>query len=185
MDSTVPRRNPVTIMSSSPAPEAAQTVREKAREAHGFLPNLVEELSEHNPAAADLYVKTIGLVEEGELEDDEREIVLLTVSRYNDCHYCTSVHQRMAVSAGLDRETVETVNKGGLPAEERLRVLVQATRLMLDKRGWLDDGDLQSLRNEGLDRAKLYEINALIGIKTFSNYVNHVAQTPVDSEFES
>lgn len=168
---------------SSPLSDGA-TVRERAREVHGFLPNLVEELSQYNPAAADLYVRTLNLLKEGELSEDEREIVLLTVSRYNDCHYCTSVHQKMAISAGLDQDTVKTVNQGGLPSQERLRILVQATRLLLDKRGWLDDGDLQSLQKEGLDRAQLYEINALIGIKTFSNYVNHVAQTPVDPEFE-
>lgn len=171
-------------MSSSVSPEAAERVREQAREAYGFVPNLVDELLEHNPAAADLYLRTFSLVKEGVLSDAEREIVLLTVSRYNDCYYCTSVHQKRAVSVGLDRETVETVNNGGLPSENRLRVLVQATRLMLDKRGWLDDDDLDSLQNNGVGRADLYELNALIGIKTFSNYVNHVAQTQVDPEFD-
>jgi uncharacterized peroxidase-related enzyme len=156
-----------------------------AREALGFVPNLIKELSEHNPAAAKLYLSTTGLLGEGgSLTTPEQEVVLLAVSRYNDCHYCTSVHGKKAVSAGLDRETVETVNSGGLPSDNRLRVLVQATRLMLDKRGWLDEEDLDSLQKKGVDRAELYEINALIGIKTFSNYVNHVAQTEVDSEFE-
>jgi uncharacterized peroxidase-related enzyme len=170
-------------MPTSP-PSAAQEVRDSAREALGFLPNLVEELSEHNPAAAKLYLATTDLIEDGTLTTPEREVVLLAVSRYNDCHYCTSVHGKMAVSAGLDRETVDAINSGGLPSDERLRVLVQATRLMLDKRGWLDDEDLESLQNKGVDRAALYEINALIGIKTFSNYVNHVAQTEVDEEFQ-
>ncbi len=164
---------------------ATQEVQDSAREALGFLPNLIKELSEHNPAAAKLYLATTNLLEEGsELTKPEQEAVLLAVSRYNDCHYCTSAHGKMAVSAGLDRETVNTINSGGLPSDDRLRVLVQATRLMLDKRGWLDDEDLDSLQQKGVDRAQLYEINALIGIKTFSNYVNHVAQTEVDPQFE-
>lgn len=171
-------------MSTSPSSTATQDVQDSAREALGFLPNLVEELSEHNPAAAKLYLATTDLIEDGTLTTPEREVVLLAVSRYNDCHYCTSVHGKMAVSAGLDRETVDAINSGGLPSDERLRVLVQATRLMLDKRGWLDDEDLESLANKGVDRAALFEINALIGIKTFSNYVNHVAQTEVDEEFQ-
>jgi uncharacterized short protein YbdD (DUF466 family) len=29
-------------------------------------------------------------------------------------------------------------------------------------------------------KAELYEINTLIGLKIFSNYVNHIAQTEVD-----
>ena len=166
-------------------PSTTEEVQNSAREALGFLPNLIKELSEHNPAAAKLYLSTTSLLEKGgALTEPEREAVLLAVSRYNDCHYCTRVHGKMAISAGLDQETVETLNSGGLPSDDRLRVLVQATRLMLDKRGWLDEEDLDSLQQKGVDRADLYEINALIGIKTFSNYVNHVAQTEVDSEFE-
>ena len=161
-----------------------QAVQNAAKDALGFVPNLVKELSEHNPAAAQLYLNTTGLIEQGTLSDTEREVVFLTVSRYNDCHYCSSVHGKMAISSGLSRDTVETINSGGLPSNDRLRVLVQATRLMLDKRGWLDDEDLESLDTKGVTRAELFEINAIIGVKTFSNYVNHVAQTEVDSQFQ-
>ncbi|PQJ34465.1 hypothetical protein BSZ35_07510 [Salinibacter sp. 10B] len=172
-------------MARAASASTTQEVQNSAREALGFLPNLIKELSEHNPAAAKLYLATTNLLDEGgSLTTPEQEVVLLTVSRYNDCHYCTSVHGKMAMSVGLDRETVETINSGGLPSDDRLRVLVQATRLMLDKRGWLDDEDLDTLKQKGVDRAELYEINALIGIKTFSNYVNHVAQTEIDSQFE-
>jgi len=165
-------------------PADTQAVQKAARDALGFVPNLVEELSEHNPAAAQLYLNMTGLIEQGTLSETEREVIFLTVSRYNDCHYCSSVHGKMAISSGLSRETVETINSGGLPDDERLRVLVQATRLMLDKRGWLDEEDLDSLDTEGVTRAELYEINAIIGAKTFSNYVNHVAQTEIDAQFQ-
>ena len=171
-----------------PAPSsssAAQEVSTSARESFGFLPNLIDELNEHNPAAARLYLATSDLLEDGDLTDREREGVLLTVSRYNDCHYCTEMHGTRAVSAGLSRETVEALNSGGLPSDDRLRVLVQATRLMLDKRGWLDDEDLESLRSKGVEQTELFEINALIGLKTFSNFVNHVAQTEIDAELQT
>jgi len=168
---------------SSASPD--QAVSTSAREAFGFLPNLIEELNEHNPAAAKLYLASMELVEDGDLTDREREAILLAISRYNDCHYCTHVHGELAVSAGLSQDTVETINSGGLPADDRLRVLVQATRLLLDKRGWLDDEDLESLRSKGVERAEVLEINTLIGIKTFSNYVNHVAQTEIDDELQS
>ncbi|MFB6248581.1 MAG: hypothetical protein ABEL97_08435 [Salinibacter sp.] len=57
---------------------------------------------------------------------------------------------------------------------------MQAARRLLDKRGWLDEEDLEDLQAEGIGRTELYEINTLIGLKIFSNYVNHVAQTAVD-----
>jgi uncharacterized peroxidase-related enzyme len=170
-------------MPSTPS-SASQDVQETAHEAFGFVPNLVKEISEHNPAAAKLYLATTDLLQQGRLTDTEREVVFLAVSRYNDCHYCTSVHGKMAVTSGLSHATVEAINTGGLPDDGRLRALVQATRLLLDKRGWLDDEDLESLEKNGVDRAELFEINAIIGVKTFSNYVNHVAQTEIDPQFE-
>jgi len=172
-------------MPQTSSPSTAQDIHSTAQEAYGFLPNLIEELNEHNPAAAKLYLASMELAEEGTLTDREREAVLLAVSRYNDCHYCTHVHGELAVSAGLSRDTVEALNSGGLPSDDRLRVLVQATRLLLDKRGWLDDEDLESLSSKDVERGELVEINALIGIKTFSNFVNHVAQTEIDDELQS
>jgi AhpD family alkylhydroperoxidase len=165
----------------SPATEAVEAVRELAEDFYGFVPNQIKVLNEHSPAAARMYIATMDLVEQGELEDHERETVILAISRYNDCHYCTRTHAFLGRQAGLDQETIETIHRGGLPEDARLRSLVQATRLLLDKRGWLDEEDLSNLEVEGVGRTELYEINTLIGLKIFSNYVNHVAQTEVDS----
>jgi AhpD family alkylhydroperoxidase len=166
---------------SPPSPDAADQVRELAKDFYGgFVPNQIKVLNEHSPAAARMYIATMDLVEQGELEDHEREAVILAVSRYNDCHYCTRTHAFLGRQAGLDQETIETIHKGGLPADARLRTLVQATRRLLDKQGWLEEDDLESLEQAGVGRTELYEINTLIGLKIFSNYVNHVAQTEVD-----
>ena len=165
---------------NAPSTEAVEAVRELAEDFYGFVPNQIKVLNEHSPAAARMYIATMDLVEQGELEAHERETVILAISRYNDCHYCTRTHAFLGRQAGLDQETIETIHRGGLPEDARLRSLVQATRLLLDKRGWLDDNDLSDLEVEGVGRAELYEINTLIGLKIFSNYVNHVAQTKVD-----
>lgn len=164
--------------------DSGTLVLQEAKESLGFLPNLFKELSEHNPAVAKTYLATANHLEEGVLDGKEREVVMLAVSRYNDCHYCTNLHMKAGLSAGFSKDTLEAINSGGLPDDERLQVLVQATRLLLDKRGWLDKDDLDTLRERGLSSAELYEINALIGIKTISNFVNHVAQTKVDPELQ-
>lgn len=65
-----------------------------------------------------------------------------------------------------------------------MRALVQATRRILGKRGRLSDGDESELADIGLERPVLYEIIAIIGIKTTSNYINHIARTEVDGPFQ-
>ena len=78
---------------------------------------------------------------------------------------------------------IDLVEKGSLPENRRLRSLVSAAWQVLDTRGWLGASDLANLEAEGVDRAQLYEVVALVGLKTISNYVNHIAHTAIDVEF--
>jgi AhpD family alkylhydroperoxidase len=112
-----------------------------------------------------MYVTTMNRIEDGELSPPEREAVILAVSRYNDCHYCTRTHAKLGLDAGLSQEAIQAIHRGGL---------------LLDKQGWLSDDEREAFQEAGIGRTELYEINALIGLKIFSNYVNHVAQTEVD-----
>jgi AhpD family alkylhydroperoxidase len=163
----------------------AEQVHDKAKQALGFVPNLITEMVSENPAVADAYLTATGIVEEGGvLSPAEQQAVILAISSYNDCHYCTKAHAVAGQQAGLDAETVETINAGGLPDDDRLRSLVRATRRLLGKRGWLSDGDEAEFADLGLERPALYEIIALVGIKTMSNYVNHIAGTEIDDPFQ-
>jgi AhpD family alkylhydroperoxidase len=162
----------------------AQQVHEKAEQALGFVPNLIKEITKENPAVADAYLTSQGIVEEGGvLSPAEQQVVILAASSYNDCHYCTKAHAVAGQQAGLDAETVETINEGGLPSDDRLKSLVRATRRILGKRGWLSDTDETEFADLGLERPELYEIVGLVGIKTISNYVNHIAGTEIDEPF--
>jgi alkylhydroperoxidase family enzyme len=89
------------------------------------------------------------------------------------------------LKSGLSENDVEAVMSGELPGEDRARAIVEATRLVLDRRGWLDASDLQSLEAKGISRAQLYEIIAYVGAKTITNYVNHIARTEVDPAFSA
>jgi AhpD family alkylhydroperoxidase len=163
----------------------ADQVQDAAAEAFGFVPNLIREIAAENPAVGELYLKANGLIEEGGvLSPPEQQAVILAISSYNDCHYCTKAHAVAGQQAGLDAETVATINEGGLPADDRLKSLVRATRRILGKRGWLSDIDEEEFADLGLGRPVLYEIVALAGIKTISNYVNHIAGTEVDEPFQ-
>jgi len=164
----------------TPSQEEFDRSLEMANDYYGLVPEIIKVVNKENPAVAQIYIAAMELMEDGELADDEREAVILAISRYNDCHYCARTHAALGYAAGLSREDIELINQGRLPVGERLKAVVQATRLILDKSGWLEEDDLDQLADRGITRMHLYEINALISLKTLSNYINHVAQTKVD-----
>ena len=175
---------PFMATTTTPQNDHAQQVHEKAEQALGFVPNLIAEMTQENPAVGDAYLTSQGIVEEGGvLSPAEQQAVILAVSSYNDCHYCTKAHAVAGQQAGLNANAVEAINAGGLPNDDRLRSLVQATRRILGKRGWLSDADETEFSDLGVERPELYEIVALAGIKTISNYVNHIAGTEIDEPF--
>jgi AhpD family alkylhydroperoxidase len=166
---------------ATPAPDYAEQMEDTAEQMYGFVPNLITEIVAENPAVAEIYLNASALMrDEGVLSDPEREAVFLAVSSHNDCHYCKAAHAGGARQAGLPTDTVETLNEGGLPDDDRLKSLVRAARRILNKRGWLSDVDEAEFSDLGLDRPELYEIVALVGIKTLSTYVNHIAGTTID-----
>jgi len=172
-------------MATAEATSYADEVRDTAKQALGLVPNLITEITDENPAVAEAYLTANGILEEnGVLSPAEQQAVILAISSYNDCHYCTKAHAVVGQQAGLDPETIESINEGGLPDDDRLRALVRATRRILGKRGWLSDADESEFEDLGIGRPELYEIIGLLGAKTISNYVNHIAGTEVDEPFQ-
>ena len=161
---------------------AAEEILQAVEEQFGFRPNLIEEMV-RSPAAAQVYLGGQGAMEDASLTGSEQQAVQLAVAAFNHCHYCTAAHSGLARQTGVDVDDVEAILEGGLPEDDRTRALVKATRLVLEKHGWLDADNLEELEAAGVDRAELYEIVALVGLKTISNYVNHIAGTEVDPQF--
>jgi len=171
-------------MATTSTLDRAEEVRATAKQAFGFVPNLIDEMASHNPAVAQTYLAANGAIEDGVLSPAEQQVVILAISTYNDCHYCTKAHAAAGAQAGLSEDAIDTILEGGLPAHDRHRQLVRATRRIAGKRGWLGEADLSEFEDVGLGRDVLYEVITLIGIKTMSNYINHIAHTEVDPPFQ-
>ena len=162
--------------------QAAATLKRVER-AYGFVPNLIRELVENSPAVAEVYLTVTKLMGSASLTPKEQQAIILAVSTYNDCHYCKASHAKVGRMAGLTQEEIDTITAGDLPNTPRLRRLITASRRILGKRGWLSDEDIEEFESQGITRGQLYEIVALIALKTISNYVNHMAHTEIDPQF--
>ncbi len=148
----------------------------------GFVPNLFKEMKV-SPATLLVYIKGMEALSQGELTPRQQQAVALTVSTANGCHYCQAAHGWLGGKVGISVKDLEAIRQGLVPETEEVGKVVRASRVVLEKKGWLESADLKELEQQGLNRAQLYEIVALIGLKTISNYVNHMAHTPVDAQF--
>ena len=168
------------------APEAVEATREMfaAVEARfGFVPNLIREMGK-SPAALRVYLAGQEAMTDASLSMAEQQVVQLAVSVYNECQYCRAAHRAGARMAGVAATDIEAIEKGDRADEPRVRALASAAWHIVDARGWLNGADLSSLESQGIGRAQVYEIVALIGLKTISNYVNHIAHTPIDGALQ-
>ncbi len=153
------------------------------KEKFGFVPNLFRTLS-ISPAVSDVYLKANAAMEEASVSAQETHGVNLAVSVENGCKYCVAAHSVMCKMVGIEVDEIDLIKQGKLPEEKTLAAAVKAALLIMEKKGWLNDGELSELESQGVGRGKIYEIIALIGIKTIANYVNHIGKTVIDDEFK-
>ena len=164
------------------APEPSRAALENARQAFGFVPNLLGVLA-NSPVALRAYTGLAAILEEGDLTPAERQVVLLSVSVANRCRYCVAAHTALAAGAGVPADLVEAIRAERSVPEGRLGALGTLARRLVESRGWLDQSEVVAFLNAGFDEAHLLEVITALAMKTLSNYTNHLAETPLDAPF--
>lgn len=164
------------------APAASQTSLDGARKVFGFIPNLLGMLAT-SPAALRAYLGLSDAFGAGTFSDIERQVVLLTVSVEHECQYCVAAHSALASAVKLPPDVLEALRQGKPLPDPRLETLRRTTWTLVTARGWIDDDGLAAFKAAGFTEAQFLEILVGIAQKTISNYANHVAETPVDSQF--
>ena len=171
----------MTSITTNPQVDAIFTAVEKA---YGWVPNLIQEMSTSVPTAQ-VYLSGQEALAKGALTPKEQQAVQLTVAAFNDCHYCQSAHGWIGKKVRIADKDLEAIRAGQIPADPAVEPIAEITRLLLEKPGWLTPDELLTAEQKGISKAKLYEVIAYIGLKTISNYINHIAHTEVDRQFSS
>lgn len=164
------------------APEAARETLEGVKSKYGFVPNMMGIMAAAPPALK-AYATLSGLLDETSFSPVERQILLLTISRENECHYCMSAHTASAKAAGVADDVVEALRAGRSLPDTRLEGLRRFTARVLETRGHPPAEDLKAFDDAGFKQAQVLEVLLAIGMKTLSNYTNHIADTPLDDAF--
>ena len=173
----------LALQSADTAPEGSVDSLEAANEAYGFVPNLIAALA-NAPAAVNAYHEISKAFESSSLSRVERQVVLLTTSFENRCHYCVAAHSVVAAMAGLPPETVVALREGEFIEPPRLESLRRLTTSIVRNRGFVPEEELEAFFDVGFTQAQVLEVLTGVTQKTMSNYVNHLARTPLDEVFK-
>lgn len=181
-----------TYLALSTGPAAATTETASAsraavlRRAHrlfGFVPSLLVEMA-RSPAAANAYLSAMEALQLGALTEAEQHIVMLAVSAANESRYCMITHSELAQAANVTTPDLDNVSALEAPSDMRLKALTKVTWRVIEKRGWLDDSDMNEFEEIGIERNQIYEIIAFVAVKTISNYIHHIALSQAEGSDE-
>lgn len=164
------------------APENSVELLTNAEENYGFVPNLLGVFAE-SPATLKAY-RTIGqLFDESSFSLTERQVVILTASRLNECHYCVAAHSTVAGMQKVPADVIEAIRNDLPISDRRLEALRTFTTTIVEKRGWVADEETATFLAAGYTKAQVLEVILGLSFKTLSNYVNHIAEPPLDDAF--
>jgi uncharacterized peroxidase-related enzyme len=176
------------IMSNFPqhtiesAPEGSKATLIGAKNALGFVPNLYANLAE-SPTALNAYTTLAGIFEQSSLSITEQQVVLLTVSVYNNCEFCVSAHSVIAKHMlKVDADVVNSIRNDKPIQDKKLNALATFTRAIVDQRGWINDDSVNAFRAAGYSSQQALDVIVGVSLKTLSNYTNHLTGTRVNEQ---
>jgi thioredoxin reductase (NADPH) len=164
------------------APPGARGSFERAQRAFGMTPNLVSTMAE-SPAVAKAYLDLHDSFACSSFTPVEQQVVALSASFENGCEYCMAAESAVARMVRAGEAVVEALRNGTPLPDARLNALAAFTKAVVRKRGRVDDAAIITFMNEGFSKGQVLEVLLGVTKKTLSNYVNHIAETPVDPPF--
>ena len=150
---------------------------------YGGIPNLIGILAEA-PIAAQAYGALGELLTKASFTPTERHVVWFTINAYHNCEYCMAAHTLIAKGEKVSEDVIETARTVGAYADPKLEALRKFTHSVVDSRGNVDPADLNAFLAAGFTKQNVLEILVAVSHKVLSNYTNHIANTPVDENFQ-
>lgn len=155
---------------------------EKSQKNFGWIPNLHAVMAEA-PNVLIAYKSLHQLFQGTSFNAEELTVIWQTINHENQCHYCVPAHTAIAHMMKVDENIINALNNNTALPTEKLETLKQTTRLLLVNRGHLTENEVKTFKAVGYGNQQLLEILLGIAQKTISNYVNHLADTPLDDNF--
>lgn len=165
------------------APQAAQAILQGAQQSMGAVPNLLATLAEA-PETLKAYNQLHTHFVNSSFDNEELTVVWQTINVEHECRYCVPAHTLIANSMKVDGAITEALRTGSALPTEKLQALHDFTLSMVRSRGNVTQADLEAFYAAGYAQQQVLEVILGLSQKVISNYVNHVAKTPLDPMFQ-
>lgn len=173
----------LTIHDLDTAPEQSKPLLEASLKANGRIPGLHGVLA-GAPGLLEGYQVLHKLFAGSSFNKEELTVVWQTINVEHECHYCVPAHTGIANMMKVDPALSEALRNSEPMPTQKLQVLHDTTLAIVRNRGAISDEQVATFFAAGYEERQLLEIILGLSQKVISNYVNRIAQTPVDKVFE-
>lgn len=162
----------------------AQGIMKSTQGKMGFVPNMYGNMANISAVLENYMSSYTSFRSEAGFTPQEQETVFLTISRLNNCKYCSAAHSMVADKmSGVEPQDLEALRKGAALPTERLDALATFTEIMVEKRGNPSHEEVQAFFDAGFTAHNALGLTLAIAAKTFSNFSNHLFGSEIDEAF--
>ncbi|NUT49819.1 MAG: carboxymuconolactone decarboxylase family protein [Saccharothrix sp.] len=172
-----------TVHDENTADEAARPLLEAGKKRLGFVSSLNGVMAE-SPELLAGYNALAEQFGKSSLPANAKHVVWITTSVVNGCEYCVAAHSTIALKQGVDAEVVAALRANKPVADDALEAVRRLTELVVTDRGWVDEREVEAFLAAGHTRRHVLDVILGVGMKTLSNYTNHIAHTPLDPAWQ-
>jgi alkylhydroperoxidase family enzyme len=165
------------------APEQSKPALQSLNAAFGMVPNIAGAMAT-SPVLINSLVGLFQRVHGGSFTEAQIQILLLTNAVTNASCWAVAFHTELALKEGIDPADVEAIREGRTPRDRQYAALSTLARILIEKRGRLDDRDVDQFVGAGFGKDLVLEVIAVVAASTITNYTGSVAKPPLDAPFQ-
>ena len=166
------------------APEASRPALRDLHAAFGIIPNIAGVMAT-SPVLINSLVGLFGRVHGGSFSEAQIQTLLLTNAVTNACSWAVAFHTALALKEGLDPVDVDAIRAGRSPNDDKLGALSTLARTLIEKRGRIDDRDVEHFFTAGFGKDHLLEVIAVVAASTITNYTGNVTNPSLEAQFQA
>jgi alkylhydroperoxidase family enzyme len=166
------------------APEQSKPALHSLNAAFGMIPNIAGAMAT-SPVLINSLVGLFQKVHGGSFTEAQIQTLLLTNAVTNASSWAVAFHTALALKEGLDPADVNAIREGRAPKDRQHAALSALARNLIEKRGRLDDRDVDKFTDAGFGKHLVLEVIAVVAASTITNYAGNVTKPPVDAPFQA